>query len=294
MNPLLAAWLCWAIVGLSPIAGHYAVGVLNPVLLSFLGTILAVAYFTPWVTQHKQWGELLAPQHRLKFLFIGTFGTALPFSIILWAFHYTTPGNAAILQQSELVYSLIIAAIFLHEIPTKQQLFGSALVLAGVLLILLKEKYTPRWTGDLMIIACPWMFQAASCMAKKLPKHLHHRTIAAARNLYALLVLTLLLAFLAWKNGGHFTCKPGLQAMWVLLYTGILKYGWAMILWYQAIRALDLSKVTAIYLSYPVLSFALSVLLGLETPHTYQFIGMILTLTGAYWISWLVQKQKII
>ena len=291
MNPLLAAWLCWAIVGLSPIAGHYAVGVINPVLLSFLGTLLAVIFFAPWLTRNKQWGKLLAKETRWKFLFIGTFGTALPFFIFLWAFHYTTPGNAAILQQSELIYSILIAAIFLHEIPTKQQIFGSVLILSGVLLILLKEKYTPRWTGDLMIIACPWMFQAASCMAKKLPKDLHHRTIAAARNLYALPVLTLLLVFLVWQNGGQLTFKPDLQATWVWLYTGILKYGWAMILWYQAIRALDLSRVTAIYLSYPVLSFALSILLRLETPHLYQFIGMILTLTGAYWISWLVQKQ---
>ena len=292
MNPLLAAWLCWAIVGLSPIAGHYAVNVINPVLLSFLGTILAVIFFEPWITQNHQWGELFAKETRWKFLFIGTFGTALPFSIILWAFHYTTPGNAAILQQSELVYSMIIAAIFLREIPTKQQLAGSALILAGVLLILFKEKYTPRWTGDLMIIACPWMFQAASCMAKKLPKHLHFRTIAAARNIYALPVLTFLLLFLLCKNSGQLTFKADTQTLFIWLYTGILKYGWAMILWYQAIRALDLSRVTAIYLSYPVLSFALSILLGLETPHVYQIIGMALTLTGAYWISWLVQKQK--
>ena len=124
------------------------------------------------------------------------------------------------------------------------------------------------------------------------PQYEKHRTIAAARNLYALPVLTLLLLFLMWQNGGKLTFNPGLQALWVWLYTGILKYGWAMILWYQAIRALDLGKVTAIYLSYPVLSFALSVLLGLETPHVYQFIGMALTLTGAYWISWIVQKQK--
>ena len=292
MNPLLAAWLCWAIVGLSPIAGHYAAAVINPVLLSLLATLLAVAFFAPWLTSNHQWKILCAKETRLKFLFIGTFGTALPFSIILWAFHYTTPANAAILQQSELIYSVLIAWIFLREIPTKKTLAAGALILSGVLLILCKEHYTPRWIGDLLILSCPWMFQAASCIAKKLPPHLHHRTIAAARNLYALPVLMLLLVFLAWQNGGHFVCKPTLQTAWVLLYTGILKYGWAMILWYQAIRALDLSKVTAIYLSYPVLSFALSVLLGIETPHLYQLLGMGLTLAGAYWISFMVQKQQ--
>lgn len=290
MNPLLAVWLCWAIVGFSPIAGRYAVGVISPVLLVFLGTIVAAAFFAPWLTRARQWGALFAKETRWKFLFIGTFGTALPFSILLWALHYTTPGNAAILQQSELLYSLLIAAVFLREIPTKQQLLGSALILAGVILILLKEQYTPRWTGDLMVVGCTWMLQAASCMAKKLPKHLDHRLIAAARNVYALPALAVILAVLACQGG--LTLKPNLQAAWVLLYTGIFKYGWAMILWYQAIRALDLGKVTAIYLSYPVLSFLLSLILGLEPLHLYQLVGLGLTLAGAYWVSLIVKKQQ--
>ncbi len=292
MNPLLATWLCWAIVGASPIAGRYAVGIISPVLLVFLGTLTAIAFFAPWLTRHHKWGEIFAPQTRWKFLFIGTFGTALPFSILLWALHYTTPGNAAILQQSELLYSLLIAALFLKEFPTKQQILGSLLILSGVILILLKEQYTPRWTGDLMVVGCTWMLQAASCLAKKLPKHLDHRVIAAARNIYALPALAVILILLGCSTQGTFTFKPGATAVWVLLYTGIFKYGWAMILWYQAIRALDLGKVTAIYLSYPVLSFILSLIVGFETLHFYQLIGLMLTLAGAYWVSLIVKKQQ--
>lgn len=290
MNPLLAVWLCWAIIGFSPIAGRYAVGVISPSLLVFAGTIVAVACFAPWLSKNKKWGEIFAKETRWKFLFIGTFGTALPFSILLWALHYTTPGNAAILQQSELFYSLLIAALFLKEIPTKQQIWGSLLILAGVILILSKEQYTPRWTGDLMVVGCTWMLQAASCVAKKLPKQLDHRVIAAARNLYALPALAVILLMLGVQGG--LTFKPGLQAAGVLIYTGIFKYGWAMILWYQAIRALDLGKVTAIYLSYPVLAYILSLMLGFETLHFYQLAGLALTLAGAYWISLIVKKQQ--
>lgn len=290
MKPLLAVWLCWAIVGLSPIAGRYAVGVISPVLLVFLGTLIAAAFFAPWLTRHKQWDALFAKETRLKFLFIGTFGTALPFFILLWALHYTTPGNAAILQQSELLYSLLLAFIFLKEVPSRGQLLGSTLILAGVALILLKEQYTPRWTGDLMVVGCTWMLQAASCMAKKLPKHLDHRVIAAARNIYALPALTLILTVMAAKDGLIF--EPDAQTFGVLFYTGVFKYGLAMIMWYQALRALDLSKITAIYLSYPVLSFILSLLLGFEKPHLYQFIGLTLTLAGAYLVSLIVKKQQ--
>ena len=53
MNPLAATWLCWAIIGLSPIAGKYAVGVISPVLLVLLGTLIGVLYFTPWITKNR-------------------------------------------------------------------------------------------------------------------------------------------------------------------------------------------------------------------------------------------------
>ena len=289
MNPLAATWLCWAIIGLSPIAGKYAVGVISPVLLVFLGTLIGVLYFTPWITKNHKWGELLAKETRWKFLFIGTFGTALPFTISLLALHYTTPGNAAILQQSELLYSLLFAALFLKEYPTKSQLAGSALIVLGVAFILIKEHYTPRWTGDLLIVGSTWMLQAGSTLAKKLPAHLDYRLIGMARNLYAIPALLIIVAVLAWCD--TLVLKPNLQMFSVLTYTGVLKYGLAMVLWYKAIRMLDLSRVTAIYLSYPVLSLIGSVLLGLERVTPYQILGLLLTLSGAYWGSFWVKKQ---
>ncbi len=289
-SPLTAAWICWAIVGLSPIMGKYAVGLISPVVLVFLGTLLGILYFAPWITKNHKWGELLAPQTAWKFLFIGTFGTALPFTAFLIALHYTTPGNAAILQQSELIYSLIFAAIFLKEFPSRGQLGGSALIILGVLIILLKEQYTPRWTGDLIIIGSTWMLQAGSTLAKKLPKHLDYRVIGMARNLFALPALLVILGVM-YVLGEPFTFKPTATAWVVLGYTGILKYGLAMVVWYKAIRALDLSKVTAIYLSYPVLSLLLSAALGLDTVTLHQVLGLLITCAGAYWVSLTVKQQ---
>ncbi len=289
-TPLMAAWTCWAIVGLSPIAGKFAASVISPVILVFLGTLLGVLYFTPWISKNHKWGEVFASETRWKFLFIGTFGTALPFTISLIALHYTTPGNAAILQQSELLYSLLFAGIFLREFPSRQQLLGSTLIVLGVLIILAKEQYTPRWTGDLLIVGSTWMLQAGSTVAKKLPKHLDYRVIAMARNLFAIPALILLLGMMGLRQE-IFILKPNLQMFSVLAYTGFFKYGLAMVVWYKAIRSLDLSKATAIYLSYPVLSLILSAALGLEKISLYQAGGLLVSLTGAYWISLTVQKE---
>ena len=289
-SPLLAAWICWAIVGLSPIIGKYSVSIISPTLLVFLGTILGVLYFTPWITQNKKWGELFSRDTWGKFLFIGTFGTALPFTVFLVALHYTTPGNAAILQQSELLYSLLFAIFFLKEFPSKNQLLGSMLILTGVGIILLTEHYTPRWRGDLLIVGSTWMLQAGSTVAKKLPKNLDYRVIGMARNLFALPALVLILVVL-WIYKEPFMLIPDWKLVTVLGYTGLLKYGLAMVVWYKAIRSLDLSKVTAIYLSYPVLSLLISTLLGLERPTLHQLFGLIVTCAGAYYVSWTVKKE---
>ena len=289
-SALTAAWICWAIVGLSPVMGKYSVGLISPVVLVFLGTLLGVLYFTPWITKHHKWGELLDRKTWGKFLFIGTFGTALPFTVFLIALHYTTPGNAAILQQSELIYSLLFAAIFLKEYPGRGQLGGSALIILGVLIILLKEQYTPRWTGDLIILGSTWMLQAGSTVAKKLPTHLDYRVIGMARNLFALPALLVILGVM-YVLGEPFTFKSTATAWAVLGYTGILKYGLAMVVWYKAIRALDLGKVTAIYLSYPVLSLLLSAALGLDKITPHQVLGLLITCAGAYWVSLTVQKE---
>lgn len=289
-SALTAAWICWAIVGLSPVMGKYAAGLISPIVLVFLGTILGVLYFAPWITQKHKWGELFAKETLWKFLFIGTFGTALPFTVFLIALHYTTPGNAAIFQQSELIYSLIFAGIFLKEFPSRGQLGGIFLIILGVLIILLKEQYTPRWTGDLIILSSTWMLQAGSTVAKKLPKHLDYHVIGMARNLFALPALILILSVMClWEESLAF--KPTAVTWMVLGYTGILKYGLAMVVWYKAIRALDLSKVTAIYLSYPVLSLLLSALLGLEQITPHQILGLVITCAGAYWVSLTVKKE---
>lgn len=94
-----------------------------------------------------------------------------------------------------------------------------------------------------------------------------------------------------YSLGEPFTFKPTATAWAVLGYTGFLKYGLAMVVWYKAIRALDLGKVTAIYLSYPVLSLLLSATLELDTITPHQVFGLLITCAGAYWVSLTVKQQ---
>ena len=54
---------------------------------------------------------------------------------------------------------------------------------------------------------------------------------------------------------------------------------------------MDLGKATAIILSYPVMTFIMSVLLGLDKITVFKVLGLILALSGAYIVTGIVSKQ---
>ncbi len=64
------------------------------------------------------------------------------------------------------------------------------------------------------------------------------------------------------------------------------------VLWYKAIFNMDLSKATAIVLSYPALTMLLSQLFGIARVRPCQLAGMALAMAGACWVTLLVKRQN--
>ena len=156
-------------------------------------------------------------------------------------------------------------------------------------LLLWQAGTTVQLKGDLMIIGCLWMFQLSHIFAKKLPAHMPPQLIAAARALFAIPALAVLVAYLAAFQGPlQFESNATLWSM--LFLCAVVNYFLGNTYWYQAIRHMDLSKATAIILSYPVMTFALSVLLGQDKITVYKVLGMILAIGGAYIVTGMVKQ----
>ncbi|MGB2579954.1 drug/metabolite transporter (DMT)-like permease [Elusimicrobium simillimum] len=290
MSPLAALWINCVATALWPIAGKAGGQYITPALLVFLASIISVLYFSPWLTKKKQWGLLFDKKLWTKFFIMGLFGTAIPFTLMFVALQYTTPTNTAILNQSELLYSLVLTYFLLGEKPSLSQLGGSVLIVLGVVVILMHEQFSPRWTGDLIVLLTPWTFQIAHITAKKLPKNLDDSFVSAARSFYGVLCLLPVVIYIHFTTGLKF--EQTKDAWIALLFLGGIFYGVCRPLWYKAIRNIDLSKVTAITLSYPVITLIFSVLLGIEKIHSYQLIGLAMAIAGALWITVLVKKQN--
>lgn len=289
ITPLGAIWLNVCINSFMPILGYFAAGRISPPLFALAGSALGFACFLPWALKNKAFALYFRRDLWPRLFAVGFFGSALPIAALVTALRYTTPANAAILGQVEAVYTVVLSRLFLKEKISLSQLFGTGLVLAGTLLIAFRERFTLRWTGDLIVLAVPLFYQVSHLFSKKLPKELSHVFVASARTLFATLGI-LPVFFLGFiMPVASFT--PSLELLGIVLAWGLVLTALNNILWYKAILNMDLSKATAIVLSYPVLTALFSHLFGIEKIQAYQLIGLALALAGAYWVTLLVRKQ---
>lgn len=290
ITPLRSIWLAVCINSFFPIAAFAAAGKISPQLFALAGSAVGFACFVPWIIRTGSFLKFFKPGLWPKLFVIGFFGSALPIAAMALALNYTTPANAAILGQVEVVYAIILSRLILKEKISVSQLAGTSLVLAGTLLIAFRERFTLRWTGDMIMLAVPLLYQVSHLFSKKLPKDLSHVFISSARTLFAVLGILPLFALGFVMPAANFT--PSWELLGIILVVGVFLTAINNLLWYKALLNMDLSKATAIVLSYPVLTALLSHAFGIEKIQAYQLIGLVLALAGAYWVTLLVKNEK--
>ena len=290
LSPLKSLWLAVLFCAMIPIIAFFAAGGISGALFVFFSSIIGFIVFIPWINRNNLWSKYFRRDLVFKLLGIGFFGGALPTVLLIWALKYTTPSNVAILGQIEVIYSMVLATAFLREKIKFKQIMGTALVLAGTLIILSKERFTFRWTGDLIALVIPVFYQIAHLLSKKLPKNTSHIFVASSRALFSALAIIPFFALGFFMPVFHIEWTFKIIA--VLIIWGIAITSFTNILWYKALFNMDLSKATGIILAYPVFTSIFSSALGIESLHSYQIIGLVLAISGAYWITVIVKKEK--
>ena len=289
MSPLLAIWISCFCTATNVVISKLATPYVTSALFLLGACAVACVVFLP-ILGSSGWKRLFDRDVRWKALGMGTFGTALTMTVFMVALNYTTPVNSAIDNQFEIIYSLILSTLILKERPTWKQIGGSFFILLGVILIVLQGGGYVQAKGDLMILGSLWMFQVSHIFAKKLPADLSAAQMAAARAFYAMPALLVLIIVLWFIQGPLlFNATPMLWG--TLLGSAAINYLLGNMLWYHTIRHMDLSKATAIILSYPVITFVLSVLLGEDTFSITKIVGMVLAVGGAYIVTMSAKKQ---
>lgn len=288
LSPLAALLIDWVVTALWPLIGASGMRHFSGLLFSSAGLLIGLVVLAPFLAAGGRWRRVFAPDVMPSLAAMGFF-SGLATAIYISALAYTTPANAAIMAQVEVLYSAVLCAWLLGERPTLKQALATLLVLLGTGLIMFRDLSSPRWRGDLMILLTPWMYQVSHIFSKRLPKDLDAWTLSGGRVLFGLVTMAPLCAWSVY-HGGRWSWEA--PALGLLALQGLLMSSTNFVLWYLAIRRMDLTSATSIMLSYPALTLVFSWALGHEHVHGLQIAGMLVTMAGATWTSRLVVEAQ--
>ena len=178
------------------------------------------------------------------------FGSFATFILFFTALQYTTATNAALVEQVEIVYSLAIAVVFLRERISLQQLVGTVMITATVASILIRPGFSFN-KGELMMLAVPLGFQTGHAIAKRLLTRIDAVEMAAGRQVFS---TVLICSFAAAVGRSDFDGQWQWRRMLALAGIGMIVHAANSLVWFAALKRMNLSKATAIVMAYPVLT----------------------------------------
>lgn len=288
MSPIAALVLDWVITALWPLIGAFGMAHYSGALFATAGLVVGLVAMSPWLLARGRWRRVFSREAAPSLAMMGLCSGAATV-IYISALAHTTPANAAIVAQVEVLYSAALTAWLLGERPTLKLTLAALLVMSGTGLVMMHDLSSPRWKGDLMILCTPWLYQLSHIFAKRLPGDLDALTLSGGRVFFGILTMA---PVCLWSlfHGGRWSWSP--EALGFLVMQGLLMSSLNFVLWYMAIRRMELSKATTFMLSYPALTLVFSWALGRDSIAGVQIVGLACSFTGAVWTARLTQEAR--
>ena len=288
MSPIVALVIDWAVTALWPLIGAFGMVHYSGALFATAGLVVGLLALSPWLAAKGRWRRVLSRDIAPSLAMMGLCSGAATV-IYISALAHTTPANAAIVAQVEVLYSAALTAWLLGERPSLKLSLAALLVMSGTALVMFHDLSSPRWKGDLMILCTPWLYQVSHIYAKRLPRNLDAVTLSGGRVFYGILTMAPICLWSVF-HGGRWSWSP--DALAILATQGLLMSSLNFVLWYMAIREMELSKATTFMLSYPALTLVFSWAIGRDTIQGVQLVGLACSFTGAVWTARLTQEAR--
>jgi drug/metabolite transporter (DMT)-like permease len=186
---------------------------------------------------------------------------------------FIDPGTASLVAQSSIIFALGFGLIWLRERLTPLGIAGTLLALAGVFVITFQPGDYLR-LGSLLVLAAAFMYALHTAIVKRHGGEMDFGNfflfrIAATAGF--LLLLTTARGQLVW---------PGRQAWLILILAGTVDVVISRVLYYLALRRLQLSFHTIILTISPMITIIWSWLLFGELPTLLGLIGGTAVIAG--------------
>ncbi len=267
---------------LFPIMAADAVTILPP-FLSLLLTYIFASIMLLWLVA---WQKKL---HELKNKVAWKYGlyVGLLNSVAFYGFYYfglitTSPGNAALIAQTEVIFSFLFFQAWHKEALSRSHIIGAFLIIIGAI-YLLTPKTTDWNVGDILICAGMIFAPFGNHFAKLARKEVSVTTLLTMRYTASLPFLFVLTCIFEWSVGTT-------EIQWAL--KGLFLTAWLVfvlknICWVEAIRHVTVTRILSIHGFAPFLTLLFVWILKDTEPTSTQIISGIPMLI---WVLLLCRK----
>lgn len=262
-----------------PVLMNQTTKLMPPLLFAAVTTLLASFFFFLHLLYKKNLKEIFHKKALKYCIGVTFFIVIIPSILIFKGTKLTSSINTAILLQMEILFALPICAILLKEKITKVRLISNLIITFGAILVLFNGNLQLN-IGDLLIVAGTMIYPFGNILAKKALVMVSPITLLFIRSFVGGLVL-LLISLIFEKSFSQIL--PSIQAnFWAILASGILVMSISKVLWYEGLKRLDLTKATALAMSYPAVSLIIAIVFVGEKATIYQISGLAVMMVGIY------------
>lgn len=262
--------------------------------LSFVATREGVRDFTPAQLTALRFiiaaiPVLFLPRPKMSWRYLllgGGFWFLGQFMLLFMAFRFgMLPGVASVTQQSNVFFTVLLAALFFHEIPTRRQVAGMAVAFAGLFLIALSTGIDLPLIAFLLTVSAALSWASGNIVVKGMPK-VSMVPFAA----WASLVPPLPAYALSMALGDGSLIDAVSAASWQgiasVIYLGTLATLGGYAMWGYLLARYPAATVTPFALLVPVSGIFASVIVYGEAFQPLRALGIALVMAGLIVIVW--------
>ena len=228
-------------------------------------------------------------QH-LKQGFAGIFEPGLAHMVGIFGVQMTTASNATLLGSSEVVLTIVFAAVFLGEKLTQVKLLLACISFSGVLLLMLKDAQGASHAslaGDLLVLMGAIFAVVYVLFSKKQIGSADPLQLTSSQQLVGLIVTVVCFGMLSIINPNYEINAAGISPQFWLLAigSGIMQYGLAFLFYLIALQNIPVSHAAFFVALIPVFGVASAVVMIGEQPSLAQWTGGLLVIVSSYFAS---------
>ncbi|NJN59582.1 MAG: DMT family transporter [Leptolyngbyaceae cyanobacterium SL_5_9] len=288
MNPVIIALsyaFCWG-VGLT--LTKIALSEIKPTTLLMIQLLASVSFLA--IACYYQHRQLPFSWSNLKQGFAGIFEPALAYMVGTFGVEMTTASKATLIGSSEVILTILFAAVFLGEKLTRVKLLLAGISFIGVFLLILRDAQGANHTslsGDLLVLLGTLFAVFYVLLSKQQIATSDPLRLTASQQFVGLVVTVLCFGALSMLNSNYEVSTANISLpFWLLAVgSGIMQYALAFLLYLTALQNLPVSHAAFYVALIPVFGVTSAILMIGEQPSLIQWVGAGLIITSSYFAN---------